>query len=401
MESVTAATSHDALVIVGNGPGEVAGWAVPIAAEARRWARAAGRALAVHLCLPPCQFASGQEPAAAAAAGVFDAIVEPRATLRLGLGLGTWTPGARVAVLHVGGDFWYSRRLARRWGARAFAFVERAHIARQHRAYERIFVPTDAVAQRLLRRGVPDAKVTVTGDPRRDALEEVRDRHVPPNGQGPGLRVAFLAGSRDMVFSAFFPFWVETAAVLRAELPDVQPVIVISPFVSSEVRDALVARYRARLDAVGVRVDATGWPGIVGADLVLTLPGTNTLELAILRMPSIVVLPTTFSVQIPAEGAIEWLSRIPGVGPALKLFLARQYLRRAPYVALPNMWARRRIMPELIGAVTPVEVAAEAARLLRDPAARRALAEALAVIPAQAGASRRIVETLRPVWEAA
>jgi lipid-A-disaccharide synthase len=148
-------------------------------------------------------------------------------------------------------------------------------------------------------------------------------------------------------------------------------------------------------------VDGAGWAAIAGADLVLTLPGTNTLELALLRVPSIVVLPTTFSVQIPAEGVIEWLSRIPGVGPAVKLFLARQYLRRAPYVALPNMWARRRIMPELVGAVTPAEVAAEAARLLKDPAARRALAEALAVIPAQAGASRRIVETLRPVWEAA
>jgi hypothetical protein len=402
MERVTSATGPgDALVIVGNGPGEVAGWAVPIATAARRWAQAAGRALAVHLCLPPCQFASGQEPAAAAAAGVFDRVLEPRATLRLGLGLRDWTPGDRVAVLHVGGDFWYSRRLARRWRARAFAFVERAHIARQHGAYERIFVPTEAVAERLRRRGVPDGKVTVTGDPRRDALEDVRDRRPPPNGQGPAPRVAFLAGSRDTVFSAFFPFWVETAAVLRAQLPAVEPVIVVSPFVSPQARDAMVARYRARLDAVGARVEGAGWPGVVGADLVLTLPGTNTLELALLRIPSIVVLPTTFSVQIPAEGAIEWLSRIPAAGPALKLFLARRYLRRAPYVALPNMWARRRIMPEMIGAVTPAEVAAEAARLLRDPAARRALAEALAVIPAQAGASRRIVETLRLVWEAA
>ncbi len=395
-ENTSENGAHHALVIVGNGPGEVAGWAVPIAAEARRWAQAVGRALAVHLCLPPCQFASGQEAAAAAAAGVFDRVLDPRATLRLGLGLHDWRPADRVAVLHVGGDFWYSRRLARRWRARAFAFVERAHIARQHRAYERIFVPTEAIADRLRRRGVPAAKVTITGDPRRDALEAVRGRLAAVRASG--LRVAFLAGSRDTVFSAFFPFWVETAATLRAQVPDVEPVIVVSPFVSPAVRDALVARYRPGLDAAGVRVDDGGWAAIAGAALVLTLPGTNTLELALLRIPSIVVLPTTFSVQIPAEGVIEWLSRIPGVGPALKLFLARQYLRRAPYVALPNMWARRRIMPELVGAVTPAEVAAEAAGLLRNPAARQALAEALTVIPAQAGASRRIVETLRPVW---
>ncbi|MBI3998912.1 MAG: hypothetical protein HY355_07750 [Armatimonadetes bacterium] len=389
---------HAALVIVGNGPGEVAGWAVPIATEARRWAAAHGRPIEVDLCLPPCQFASGQEQAAAAAAGVFDRILDPRETLRLGLGLGSWEPSAPAAVLHVGGDFWYSRRLARRWGARAYAFVERAHVSRTHKAFERIFVPTPDVAERLARHGVPAGKVVVTGDPRHDALRDYQLQAPSGNGQGPAPKVTFLAGSRDTVFRAFFPFWVETAAALRAGVPDARLMIAISPYVSPEVHRALVTQHRPRLDAIGVQVEYGGWSSIIGSDLVLTIPGTNTLELAIMRIPTIVVLPTNFTLQIPAEGLIEWITRVPRIGPALKLFLARRYLRRMPYVALPNMWARQRIMPELIGAVTPGQVAEEAARLVRDADARRSLVEQLSMIPHEPGASGRIITAVSAAW---
>ena len=210
-------TPTTTLVIIGNGPGEVAGWAIPVATEARRIAQAAGRSLETALCLPPCQFASGQELVVATASGVFDRVVDPRDTLRLGLGLRGWTPAAPAVILHVGGGFWYTSRLSRRWRAPAFAFVERAHIARSHRTFERIFVPTGDLRDRLLFRGVPSHKVTVTGDPRYDAVLRQRPGLAGRNGQGGARpRVTFLAGSRDTVFSAVFPFWVQTAAALRA-----------------------------------------------------------------------------------------------------------------------------------------------------------------------------------------
>jgi lipid A disaccharide synthetase len=159
----------------------------------------------------------------------------------------------------------------------------------------------------------------------------------------------------------------------------------------------LVARHRNTLDAAGIEVEYGGWPNVVGSDLVLTIPGTNTLELAILRIPSLVVLPFSLAPQIPTEGLIEWITRIPYLGPALRLQIARAYVRRVPYVALPNMRAGRLIMPELIGAVTPQQVAEESARLIRDPSARAALAQALEAIPRETGAARRILEGMRAV----
>lgn len=398
MATETPATT---LVIIGNGPGEVAGWAIPVATEARRIALAAGRSLETALCLPPCQFASGQEHAVATASGVFDRVVDPRDTLRLGLGLRGWTPAAPAVILHVGGGFWYTSRLSRRWRAPAFAFVERAHISRSHRTFEGIFVPTRDLRDRLLLRGVPSHKVTITGDPRYDAVLRQPPGPDGRNGHGGARpRVTFLAGSRDTVFSAVFPFWVQTAAALRARLPDVRLLTIISPFVSPEVRETIVSQHRKTLEAAGVEVTNGDWSQIVESDLVLTIPGTNTMELAIMRIPSLVVLPFSLAPQIPAEGLIEWITRVPRLGPPLRLWLAREIIKRRPYVALPNMRVGRRIMPELIGTVTPEQVADESARLILDGGARAALAEALEEIPVETGASRRILDAMRPAWAA-
>lgn len=384
------------LIIVGNSPGEVAGWAVPVAAEARRLASVGGWSIETVLCLPPCQFASGQESAAAEAAGVFDRIVNPRATLRLALGLPGWAPAATPVVLHVGGNFWFSRRLARRWGGRAFAFVERAHISRAHSGFERIFVPTPALREKLVGLGVPDRKIEVTGDPLQDA---VFADGAPAEARGADdarPKVALLAGSRDSVFSAVFPFWVETAAALRARVPEARLLAVVSPFVSPSVKRMLLARHQASLDAAGVEVRHGDRSSIRSADLALTIPGTNTLELALMRVPTLVVLPFILAPQIPIEGVLEWLTRVPRLGLALKLALARRYISRRPYLALPNMRAKRLIMPELVGDVTPEQVADEGARLIRDRAARLKLAEALEAISVETGASRRILAAIAP-----
>lgn len=398
MRAMTVTTPLSTLVILANGPGEVSGWAVPIAAEARLRAAETGLSVEVSLCLLPCQFASGQEGAAASGYGVFDHVIEPKASLRLGLGLSGWRPSGRPVVLHVGGDFWYPGRLARRWRAEAYAFVERAHVARSHRIFRGIFVPTEELRERLIRYRVRPEKIIVTGDPRHDAVLLGRGEGRVSKAELHGPRILFLAGSRDSVFSAVFPYWVKTASALRRRLPEARLIAAISPFVSPSLQSALVDRYRDALDSARVEVEYGAASHAEGADLALTIPGTNTMELAIMRIPSLVVLPFGLAPQIPAEGAFEWVTRIPRLGPALRLYLARRYIRHRPYLALPNMRLGRKVMPELTGDVSPEQVAAEAARLIEDPAERARLASELAEIPAETGAARRVVEAMHPLW---
>jgi lipid-A-disaccharide synthase len=160
----------------------------------------------------------------------------------------------------------------------------------------------------------------------------------------------------------------------------------------------LVARHRATLEADAITVDYGGWPSITGSDLVLTLPGTNTLELAIKRVPALVVLPyaQAMMARTPMEGTLGVIARTPRLGPALARWAFELQQKRQPFVALPNIRARRRLLPELIGDLTPGQVAEEGARLLRDEGARRRIIQELTAIPDEAGASRRILDAIEP-----
>ena len=76
------------------------------------------------------------------------------------------------------------------------------------------------------------------------------------------------------------------------------------------------------------------------ADLAVTIPGTNTLELGIAGVPSLVLLPLNKPEVIPLEGPGHWLSLVPGVGTTLKRQAVRLAAPRFP-VALPNLLKRR------------------------------------------------------------
>lgn len=375
------------LLIIGNGPGEIGGWVLPIA---RRVRERAAEGLRLVLVLPPSQFASGAEGAVAAASGLFDEIVPPGGAIRLALGLSGLRLEGPAALLHLGGDLWVSRRLAARWALPAYAYAETPLIARHQRAFREIFVPSPGVARRLAERGLDPARLTVSGDPRLDDL--------PPRdgarAAGPP-RVTLLAGSRARFFRLLLPLWAETALALRRLDPDAGVTVAVSPHLPVETVDEIVTPWRERLEAQRVlfrRVEAAEAMG--AADLVITIPGTTTMEVAAVPVAALVVVPMQLIGAAPAEGLTEWLLSVPLLGPAIKRALAPGYIARQRFVSLPNRLTGQAILPEMIGEVTPEEIAAAAAALLRDEPRRRRIEEALAEAAGPRGAAGRIADRM-------
>lgn len=102
----------------------------------------------------------------------------------------------------------------------------------------------------------------------------------------------------------------------------------------------------------------------------LTTVGTNTAELGTLGVPMLVVLPTYFleTFRGATGGLLGLLSALPGQAGAAMAHLVNLFiLNKAGFISWPNRWAGEKIVPELIGEIDPMEVAAVTAEYLQSP----------------------------------
>ncbi|MDR5683289.1 MAG: hypothetical protein QN163_04600 [Armatimonadota bacterium] len=375
------------ILIVSNGPGEVWGWAFPLA----RALRSVHARASVTLALPPCQYATGREADLAARSGLFDRIEPPARVVRLVLGAGHVRADC---VAHLGGDLWYAARLARRCGCPAVAYVERTLIARRHRAFAWIATNTSELARQLVALGVPQTKIETVGDLRADALNLI-DQRTDGLGADVSLEGAdgrrplllLLPGSRPRIFEALAPLMVEVGEGVRRLVPETEVAVAPSPFLSEDL-------VRHRLDGARVRVvtdESERLQAFRRAALALTIPGTSTVELGLLGTPMLVWMPLYDPSRIPLEGTKEWVLRFPVIGPAVKGVLLRRYFRAGRFVATPNRLSGRPLVEEVVGDAPPDEVVRRVAALLRDPQRLRSMRQGLRRhFPATPGAAERL-----------
>ncbi|MGH2399827.1 MAG: hypothetical protein ACRDF6_08260, partial [bacterium] len=377
-------------------PGELTGWIRPVARAARRLAAARSVSLRVTLALSPSQFAGGREAEVAAGWGLFDQILPPDKVTRLALGLGRQLPIHSGALVHLGGDLWVSSRLAGRFRLPAVAIAETPLVAARHRHFRHIFAVSEEVVERLKARAVPASKVSVSGDPRADAVAAgagARNGQWQARADTPLLSI--LPGSRDRLFTNLVPYFLDAASALAGMGIRAGSQIIVSEFLSPSVVERARVMVTHRWPELDVRwITHDPWAAMRNSDLIVTIPGTNTLELAMLGAPFVVVVETDLLQYAPMEGAMEWLARAPVVGPRLRRLILRRVLRGRPYVALPNARAKRMVVPEWVGRWTREDLAKRVAELLADPARLQAIRTNLRGLGLLApGASDRIAET--------
>lgn len=381
------------LVLAGNGPGELAGWVRPVARAARTLG---GTDLGLTLVLSPSQFAGGREREVVRSWAIADRVVDPREGVRIALGLSRLPTPPQAAVVHLGGDLWFSTRLARRLGIPACAVVETVAVARRHQAFSLIFATAPELADQLAARGVPEAKLIVTGDPRGDLALRARRPLASgsrPNSQ-PGAVVSLLPGSRDRFVSSVLPSFLVLAAAVAERRPSVRFQVIVSEFVSPALSAALQRDAARRWPQLAVDwISADPWDALANSDLVLTVPGSNTVELAMAGLPFAVIIALDWLREAPAEGLVEWAGRLPLVGRPLKGRVLEGALRRQRYAALPNRAAGREVAPEWIGRWSSRELANRVVTLLDDAVTRTHIGSQLQQLyPGSGQASRRVAE---------
>ena len=396
------------VVLTSNGPGELYTWARPVL---EAWRRAEPDAR-VSIALVPCQFASGAE--AEVARGFGPDHVTSAAQYAAAAALGRAPAGLRggpgALVLSLGGGAGHAAALARRLGVPAFRY---AFVPDLTRGISRLFVPDERTLRRARRwrgrgRGA-DGGVEVVGNLVADA---VRSQHPVVRPGRP--HVLLLAGSRDAFARHLIPFVLAVADRLAPRYPEARFVWpVAGSLAEATVRDGIAGVERATLGGIaarregdvvwtpaGARVELVAenerYAHMRSADVALTIPGTNTLELGVAGVPTVVILPLNRPEIIPLEGPGHWLSLLPLVGVPLKRRAVRLFVEglRMP-VSLPNRFSGEPLMDEVTGRIEPGAVAERLVRLLDDPDERaRRRARLLATMPAP-GAADRLVARLR------
>lgn len=176
------------------------------------------------------------------------------------------------------------------------------------------------------------------------------------NGVKEGAHVLILMpGSRRSEAPRLLPVFGKMLALLRQEMPDVVPVIPVSPVVA-----ATVARETARWPVRPVIVTDVQdkHDAFAAAGAALTKSGTSTLELALAGVP----MAVTYRVN------------------PLTAFMARRLIR-VPYVAMVNLLAGRAVVPELLQEQCRPSVLARAVRaLFEDPEMAHAQKEAFKTV---------------------
>ena len=393
-------------VLVSNGPGELYTWVQPVLAELRRYPLRAH--LHIHIGLVPCQFASGAETRIAATFGA-DSVSSPGDFARF-MALGKRLPGLEHPtpngfVLSLGGSAGMALDLGKRLGYPVYRY---SFVPTWHRKLAALFVH-DARAERRARLlGAPRERLEQVGNLVADAVKLAEPAPEPGNPH-----VLLMPGSRDAFAVHLIPLMIALADALGERYPQARFVWPVSRLLSEEaVKTGIQGAHKETLGgmagkledeasnrrvitpeghALELAFESSRYAHMRAADLAVTIPGTNTLELGVAGVPGIVLLPLNKPEVIPLEGPGHWLSLVPWVGAALK----RQAVRlAAPHfpVALPNLLSGEDLMVEMKGEIVLGEVVDKAVALLTDPEERaRRRGRLLETMPPP-GAAARLVE---------
>jgi hypothetical protein len=359
------------IAFTANGPGEVAGWLRPLLRSLYRY----DPDLLALVFLVPDDYATGFEARTVREFFPQAHVYEPKSYLKFALGGGLdGVPEKVDLVQYIGGDLLHAARLHSRLKGRAatYKFSRRGY----RNLFDRAFAVDDRNVEQLAGWGTPRARIEQVGNLAIDgALFEAAlapEPHTPEDG------ILIMPGSRSYEIENLVPFYFAVALRILHDHPSIPIAFAISPFTPrAQVRAAIEGGGHPRMfgrsgrfvsvDGCDYLTTASGdlrFPVLANAlaaatraRLVLTIPGTKAIELAVLGKPAIAITPLNAPEVVTINGPLTYLDRIPFIGIPLKRAAATAVSRRFEYHTQPNMDAGTALIREMHGTLTPGRVA--------------------------------------------
>jgi len=367
------------LIIFTNGPGEVSTWVIPVVEwiKSRENLRNAYR---VILVIHPCQFASGTEHIVAKSLYGIELVINPGDYLKIiltGYKRKRYFFSKEGIIFSLGGDLMHPVLFKKRLKGRhkLYAYTNNCGWERH---YEKIFVRNDYIRNKFLDRGVSQDKIKIVGDLVYSSLkfennrEEVRSRL---NISDDEKSLVFMPGSRDFEVNNMLPVFLKVIDELTDKIKNVKVFILKSPYVSYELlekallnggnikeAETISGKLKtsdidnhhfiefSRNKSIVILEGGLDYWGM-GIDFAVTLPGTNTIQLAYRKIPALVISPLNKPEVIPIEGISGILKWIPLIGQVMLKVAVKKYVKKFPFASLPNIYEDEEVFPELFGVI--------------------------------------------------
>jgi lipid A disaccharide synthetase len=411
------------ILILSNGPGELATWVRPVVSSLRQVLGNDRQAVRLSLVLSPCPHATGQEPEIAQGYPELDRIQAAEhftSFLLWGQTAENWDWRQHGVIVFLGGDQFFSVILGKRLGYRTVAYAEWK--ARWPRWIDAFGVMKPEIITHAPARYA--SKMTVVGD----LMAEVRSSVDQPHAQHsivdrlpvspPTELIGLMPGSKPAKLAQGVPLMLAIAVALHHDRTQTEFVIPVAPTLKLPVlaqyadpeQNSLLAVFggiSATLEtesttALPYLLTSTGlkiwlqtqtphYALLNQCQLCLTLVGANTAELGSLGVPMIVLLPTQqFDAMRAWDGLPGVLANLPGVGTGFAKLINWIALQRLGLLAWPNIWAGREIVPERVGRLDPQAIATLALDYLSHPEKLQQMRNLLCQVRGETGAAQKL-----------
>ena len=381
-----------AIIFVSNGPGELTTWVKPLAEELHKQValrpKAHSSSISLNLVLVPCPNATGNENIAAKQWLKFEKIIKANNFWKLLLKpneFGSWP--SKGLVIFLGGDQFWSVLLSARLGYLHMTYAE--WIARWPFWNDRILAMSEKIFHQIPKK-IQD-RCSVIGDLTADLTETAKSNDPLPQGKW----IALMPGSKKAKLKIGIPFFLEVADRISKSMPDCKFLIPLAPTTNldeikyfSSSKNPITRQYQSGIKSIfkatnqktrGILITKhsteiliqekhPAYSDLSQCDLALTTVGANTAELGSLTIPMIVVVPTQHILVMEAwDGLVGLIARLPIIKWFLGILINFVKMRKRGYMAWPNISAKRMIVPERVGAISPQQIAEEAIDWINSP----------------------------------
>lgn len=317
------------LVITVNSPGEVHYWLWPFLEELQHFPHPPR----IWVFVPPCQFATGKEVDIIRGFPLVERIFSPWETLFFILRPSPFEPSSQGLVLFMGGDMFYALLLKKKTGYPLWVYGISSPRWVSHVDRYLIRFPKDIPS-------FPQGKSIYVGDLLASAVAKRKTKSLFPSGFP---RFLFLPGSRKFAYKVLFSLFETWSQALRKQYPQ------------ASFAMGLPSHYcREEIPKVaGIELFFGQTSDLIQeADLVVTVPGSNNLEIVYRGKKGLVVFPTSRDLErVPVTGFLAIWEKIPFWGKIVKRRLLSEELRKVRWVSLPNILWDREILVELKGEI--------------------------------------------------